>query len=108
MRIASNRTLPKGALHVMTIERTRWGINKVAEDGNQLSHVSWLGSSKRRQGTVGTNCRLADALSSAVRARRAGVHGQQYDISGDFVAGRIESSWIKSERPTGYFPRGIV
>ena len=27
-RIASNRTLPKGALHVMTPWRTRWGINK--------------------------------------------------------------------------------
>ena len=27
-RIASNRTLPKGALHVVTLWRTRWGINK--------------------------------------------------------------------------------
>ena len=28
VRIASNRRLPKGALHVMTLERSRWGINK--------------------------------------------------------------------------------
>ena len=31
---------------------------------------------RRQQGTVKTNCRLADVLSSAVRARRGGVHGQ--------------------------------
>ena len=42
---------------------------------------------RRQQGTGRTNCRLADVLSSAARARRGVVHDQQCDISGDFVAG---------------------
>ena len=46
------------------------------------THVSWLGFARRQQGTGRTNCRLADVLSSAARARRGGVHGQQCDISG--------------------------
>ena len=44
---------------------------------------------RRQQGTGRTNCHLADVLSSAARARRGGVHGQQCDISGDFVVGSI-------------------
>ena len=43
----------------------------------------------RQQGTGRTNCRLADVLSSAARARRGCVHGQQCDISGGFVVDSI-------------------
>ena len=56
----------------MNIERINESINKAEEDGGQLSHVSWLGSSGGNWGTVGTNCRLADVLSTAIRARRGG------------------------------------
>ena len=37
---------------------------------------------RRQQRTGRTNCRLADVLSGAVRARCGGVHGRQCDFSG--------------------------
>ena len=56
---------------------------------------------KRQQGTGRINCCLADVLSSAARARRGGVHGQQCDILGDFVAGSIwlllQQRWLTEQ-----------
>ena len=56
---------------------------------------------RRQQGTGRTNCRLADVLSSAAHARLGGVHGQQCDISGDFVAGSIwlllQQRWLTEQ-----------
>ena len=55
----------------------------------------------RQPATGRTNCRLADVLSSAARARRGGVHGQQCDIAGDFVAGSIwlllQQRWLTEQ-----------
>ena len=60
------------------------------------SHLTFHGSvSQEAQGTGRTNCRLADVLSSSARARRGGAHGQQCDISGDFVAGSV---WLLLRR----------
>ena len=43
----------------------------------------------------------ADVLSSAARARRGGVHGQQCDIAEDFVAGSIwlllQQRWLTEQ-----------
>ena len=56
---------------------------------------------RRQQGTGRTNCRLAAVLLSAACARRGGVHGQQCDISGDFVAGSIwlllQQRWLMEQ-----------
>ena len=82
MRIASNRTLPKGALHVMTPVRTTTGINKAADAGRMDAQIRstdamrWIFPTtvasylmarfaKRQQGTSSANCRLADVLSGA-------------------------------------------
>ena len=105
----------------MTITRTNESINKAEDDGtahgqirstdalrrvfpttvaSYLTSLAWF--VRRQWGTGRANCRLADVLSSAARARRGGVHGQQCDIWGDFVAGSIwlllQQRWFIEQR----------
>ena len=66
------------------------------------SYLMFHGSVRQQAtGTGRTNCRLADVLSSAARARCGGVHGQQCDIAGDFVAGSIwlllQQRWLTEQ-----------
>ena len=37
---------PRVRVHVMTLWRTKMGISKAEDDDGQLSHASWLGSSR--------------------------------------------------------------
>ena len=46
-----------------------------------VAYVVWtFGMEGRQQGTIRTNCRLADVLSSAISVRGGGVYGQQCDM----------------------------
>ena len=57
--VASNKMLPESRIYVMTLGRTNESINKAEDDGDQLSHVSWLGSSggNRQAGLIVVNQR---------------------------------------------------
>ena len=99
---------PTNRFYRMTLMRTTAGINKAETPERWMpkSGPPWRCSgyfrrrwpaisrfmarfARRQQGTGRTNCRLADVLSSAAHTRRGGVHGQQCEFSGDFVAGSI-------------------
>ena len=57
-RIASNRTLPKGALHVMNIERTTGGINKAGDAARRTDKSAppmWCSESFRRRSPAISN-----------------------------------------------------
>ena len=57
------------------------GISKAEDDG--ASYLVSHGPVRQEATRTGrTNCRLADVLSGAVRARCGGVHGRQCDFSG--------------------------
>ena len=118
-RELGGRNPPHGMVYVMTPVRTTAGINKA--DAGSMAHGQTRSAvalrqvlpttvpamnfvarfASRQPVTDRTNCRLADVLSSAARARRGGVHGQQCDIAGDFVAGSIwlllQQRWLTEQ-----------
>ena len=113
----------------MTLRRTTTGINKAEDAGRMDAQIGFADALRRIFPTVlvshlafrgricqwaryermsvtfdlrqCANCRLADVLSSAACARRGGVHGQQCDISGDFVVGGIrlllQQRWLTEQ-----------